>query len=179
MQVMANVSQALTASSLSDEIAELTSRANENEDYQSLRDAIKGTDPSLSYDNIACSMFSMEYAVYKEDWKMLLIFFLAGTHPEQSYFDGYVQTHASTYGEGEPVVSPNIVALLEAHQEGQPLGVSVLRAILTDARDNSQEVSEESLKVEACFGLIELLHRSSTPANDEHPQKHAGLVPNI
>jgi len=65
---------------------------------------------------------------------------------------------------GDPIMSPSVVALLEGREDGEPLGFSVLRAILADDREglDAGDFSEESLQVEACLFLIEILHQSST-----------------
>jgi hypothetical protein len=56
-------------------------------------------DPDKRIDTLQCSMTGMEFSLVLMDWKMFLIFFLAGADPEQNLFDGIVQVSSA----GEPI----------------------------------------------------------------------------
>jgi hypothetical protein len=112
-------------------------------------------DPDKYIDIPHCTITGLEFSVMFGDWKMFLIFFLAGADPDQNLFDGIVQV--SSTGE--------LIILYEAFRseegEFQPLpGFRGLQCILDDVVVTSYPEGNLS-KMRATLWLTKQLHENS------------------
>ena len=108
---------------------------NYSEVWTQLKDC---PDCSQNINTQQCSMTGLEYSVWDLDWKMFLVFFFAGTSPEQNKFDGIIHTTGSLLDDdAEPRV-------IEAFRDEPKPGFQGLELILSEAGvvDNEDATTE-------------------------------------
>lgn len=104
------------------------------------------------------TMTPLEFAVYKEEWKIILVLMLGGADPKDIIFDVIIHTMASYYGEDEPEMYDDFKDLVSGEYEPIP-GFDGLACILEDViSEVDQEYVENRAKMVATLWLTKYLY---------------------